>query len=74
MAKKLVRGNKYRLNREWDAFICGVGRVYIPKGTEFKYTVDGRIYFLNSRKYLPSGAVPYFLSKKDSCVKIVDEV
>lgn len=63
-----MKSKKYRTLADFDVYICGVGRIRVPKGAE--YEIQGskyqpqRIFFLNSQNFLPSTANTLFLMTK----------
>lgn len=47
----------YEFKRDFDAYLCGVGRVQVGKGAVCECKSNGSLYFLNSKNYLQYEAV-----------------
>ena len=47
----------YEFKSDFDAYLCGVGRVQAGKGAVCECRSNGSLYFLNSKNYLPYEAV-----------------
>lgn len=59
---------RYKTIEYFDAYICTIGRIQVPKGAEFELRQSSsgtkEVYFLNSKNYLPFAAVDTFLQIK----------
>lgn len=51
----------YIVTEQFDMYTCSSGRVTVNPGAMFCRTGDGRVYFINSRNYLPFDVTGSFL-------------
>lgn len=62
----LMNGSIYVFKRDFDAYLCGVGRVQVAKNTVCQCTDGGEgLYFFNSKNKLPYEAVQLIEASPD---------